>query len=48
MACLGVTFIHFYLHHEGVGFAECHRVLLIWTLAIIFSEEYALKIFLQI
>jgi len=27
MAWYGVTFIYFYLHHENVGFAECHRVL---------------------
>lgn len=47
-ACLGVAFIHFYLHHEDVGFAECHRVLLNWTLVVIFSEVYALKILLQI
>jgi len=38
MACYEVTFIHFYLHHADVGFAECHHVLLNWTLAMIFSQ----------
>ena len=43
MACYEVTFIHFYLHNEDVGLAECHHVFFSWTL-----EVHVLKILLQI